>query len=81
MGMMIIILIIKTKKMIYFKALWLSQPLCLGLTRLSGGLLFGSMILLGFAAIGGLIASIVLYNQGKKNKKYFLFFLLIFIFR
>ncbi len=55
------------KKMIYFKALWLSQPLCLGLTRLSGGLLFGSMILLGCAAIGGLIASIVLYNQGKKK--------------
>jgi len=67
--------------MIYFKELWLSQPLCLGLTRLSGGMLFGSMIILGCAAIAGLIASIVLYNQGKKKSKIFSFSLLIFIFR
>ncbi|CAF0936650.1 unnamed protein product [Adineta steineri] len=44
-------------------ALWLSQPLCLGLKRLSGGLLFGSMIILGTASFAGLIASIVTYSQ------------------
>ncbi|CAF2843568.1 unnamed protein product [Rotaria sp. Silwood2] len=40
---------------------WLSQPLCLGLTRLSGGVLFGSMILLACGSIAGLIASIALF--------------------
>ncbi|CAF3395197.1 unnamed protein product [Rotaria sp. Silwood1] len=37
------------------------KPLCLGLTRFSGGMLFGTMIVVGLAAIGGLIASTVLY--------------------
>jgi hypothetical protein len=37
----------------------------LGLTRLSGGILFGTMALLAAASLGGLIVSIVLYTQGK----------------
>ncbi|UJR38260.1 hypothetical protein I4U23_030933 [Adineta vaga] len=48
-------------------ALWLSQPLCLGLKRLSGGLLFGSMILLGIASFAGLIASIATYSKDNVN--------------
>ena len=48
---------------------WLSQPLCLGLTRLSGIVLFGSMGFLGCAAIAGLIASIVTYSQGEEKRK------------
>ncbi|CAF1237334.1 unnamed protein product [Rotaria sordida] len=39
------------------------QPLCFGLTRLTGGILFGTMIILGVASIGGLIASIILYIE------------------
>lgn len=38
--------------------------MCLGLTRLSGGILFGTMILLSTGSIAGLITSIVLYVQG-----------------
>jgi hypothetical protein len=52
---------------------WLSQPLFLGLTRLSGGILFGAMILLAFGSIGGLIASIVLYNEGTRTKIFSLY--------
>lgn len=52
---------------------WLAQPLCLGLTRLSGIVLFGSMGLLGCAAIGGLIASIVTYTDGERKKTNALF--------
>ncbi|CAF3148012.1 unnamed protein product [Rotaria sp. Silwood2] len=37
------------------------QPLCLGLTRFTGGILFGTIILLGSTSIGGLIASAILY--------------------
>ena len=54
---------------------WLSQPLCLGLTRLSGIVLFGSMGFLGCAAIAGLIASIVTYSQGEEKKKSYCFIL------
>ncbi|CAF0943111.1 unnamed protein product [Rotaria sordida] len=39
------------------------QPLCCGLTRLTGGILFGTMIILGVISIGGLIASIILYIE------------------
>ncbi|CAF3808811.1 unnamed protein product [Rotaria sordida] len=46
---------------------WLSQPLCLGLTRLSGGLLFGSMILLALGSIAGLIASLALYTRDSET--------------
>ncbi|CAF0883395.1 unnamed protein product [Adineta ricciae] len=48
-------------------ALWLSQPLCLGLTRLTGGLLFGSMIILGIGSFAGLIASIATYSIDNVN--------------
>ena len=52
--------------MIYVQSIWLSQPLCLGLSRLTGGILFGAMVLLGCGSIAGLIASIALYSQGEK---------------
>jgi hypothetical protein len=39
----------------------------LGLTRLSGGILFGSMAFLGAGSISGLIASIALYSQGENE--------------
>ncbi|CAF4378284.1 unnamed protein product [Rotaria socialis] len=42
---------------------WLSQPLCLGLTRCSGAILFGAMGFLACGSLAGLIASIVLYSQ------------------
>ncbi|CAF3437281.1 unnamed protein product [Rotaria sp. Silwood1] len=48
-------------------AQWLSEPLCLGLTRLSGGLLFGSMIFLACGSIGGLITSIALYTHDSET--------------
>ncbi|CAF3276339.1 unnamed protein product [Rotaria socialis] len=38
-----------------------SKPLCYGLTRLTGGILFGTMIVLGSAAIIGFLASLILY--------------------
>lgn len=37
----------------------------MGLTRLSGGILFGSMAFLGVASIAGLIVAIVTYTQGQ----------------
>ena len=39
----------------------------MGLTRLSGGVLFGSMAFLGLTALAGLIASIVTYTQGNEQ--------------
>lgn len=57
---------------------WCSKPLCLGLTRLSGGILFGTMIFLTIASLGGLFTSVVLYVQGndKKRTKFIHFILL-----
>ncbi|CAF2156037.1 unnamed protein product [Rotaria magnacalcarata] len=40
-----------------------SKPLCYGLTRLTGGILFGTMLVLGSAATGGFLASLILYIQ------------------
>ncbi|UJR08098.1 hypothetical protein I4U23_012375 [Adineta vaga] len=45
------------------KTSWWSKGLCFGLTRLSGGILFGTMLFLSFAAIAGLIISVVLYMK------------------
>ncbi|CAM4778118.1 unnamed protein product [Rotaria magnacalcarata] len=46
---------------------WLSQPLCLGLTRCSGGILFGTMGFLACGSLAGLIASIALYSQNSNT--------------
>ncbi|CAF3723216.1 unnamed protein product [Rotaria sp. Silwood1] len=43
------------------------QPLCFGLTRFTGGILFGTIIILGIASIGGLITSIILYIQDPQS--------------
>ncbi|CAF1022162.1 unnamed protein product [Adineta ricciae] len=40
---------------------WWSHRLCFGLTRLSGTILFGTMIVLAAASIAGLITAVVLY--------------------
>ncbi|CAF3020660.1 unnamed protein product [Rotaria sp. Silwood2] len=40
-----------------------SRPLCLGFTRCTGISLFGIMIVVGAASLGGLIASAILYVQ------------------
>ncbi|CAF1221064.1 unnamed protein product [Didymodactylos carnosus] len=45
--------------------MWLSKPLCMGMNRLNGTILFCFMIFLGLGSFSGLIASLVLYLQGK----------------
>ncbi|CAF1091324.1 unnamed protein product [Adineta steineri] len=47
---------------------WLSKKLCFGLTRLSGGILFGTMAILAAVAIGGLITSIILYTNDAQDQ-------------
>ncbi|CAF3960304.1 unnamed protein product, partial [Rotaria sp. Silwood1] len=42
---------------------WCWQPLCFGLTRFTGGILFGTIIILGIASISDFITSIILYIQ------------------
>ncbi|CAF2873308.1 unnamed protein product [Rotaria sp. Silwood2] len=55
----------KNEKSVRTSCCW--QPLCLRLTRLTGGILFGIIIVVTCASIGGLIASTLLYLQNSNS--------------